>query len=325
MRRVVIVCLIAVGAHASAEQVRAEAADLSRQSVNAAVEAKVAFDRGKAAHNAGKTDEAVSAFERAVALDPTSSLYQMWLGHAYSRQLSSAGFLRKPFIARRSGEAYNMAVKLDPTSIDAAEARLDFFLGAPSIVGGGIDKARAEAARLATLDAYRGTMADAKVAEHEKEWQKAEQLYRSLMAGSPERPAAVDALLTILQNAKRFDEAFKIVDDRLARVPDETSSFYNLGRLSAVSGQHLARGEAALRRFLTLTPGRSGPPVQCSLPAGHDQRKDGGRARGSHRVSGRHRSVSTSCTGGGGPQEDPGTLAHLAILSNSNTSLDVCR
>jgi hypothetical protein len=74
-----------------------------------------------------------------------SSLYHLWLGHAYSRQLSTAGFLRKPFIARRSGEAYDMAVKLDPTSIDAAEARLAFFLGAPGIVGGGVDKARAEA------------------------------------------------------------------------------------------------------------------------------------------------------------------------------------
>ena len=62
----------------------------------------------------------------------------------------------------------------------------------------------------------------------------------------------VDALLTILQNASRFDEAFKIVDDRLARLPDESSSLYNLGRLSAVSGQHLARGESAMRRFLAM-------------------------------------------------------------------------
>jgi tetratricopeptide (TPR) repeat protein len=178
----------------------------------------------------------------------------MWLGHAYSRQLSSAGFLRKPFIARRSGEEYNLAVKLDPTSIDAAEARLDFFLGAPGIVGGGIDKARAEAARLATLDTYRGGMAGAKIAQHEKQLPEAERLYRSLIADYPDRTAAVDALVTILQNAQRFDEAFKIVDDRLARLPDETASLYNFGRLSALSGQHLARGEAALRRFLTLTP-----------------------------------------------------------------------
>lgn len=243
MRCAVIVCLIVgVGAGPSARQIKESSA-----------EAKAAFDRGKAAHNAGKTDEAVSAFERAVALDPTSSVYHMWLGHAYTRQLSSAGFLRKPFIARRCGEAYNMAVKLDPASIDAAEARLEFFLNAPGIVGGGIDKARAEAARIAALDAYRGGIASGRIAEHEKQWPEAERLYRSLMTDHPDRTAAPDALVTLLQNAKRFDEAFTIVDDRLARLPDETASLYNLGRLSAISGQHLARGEAAMRRFLTLT------------------------------------------------------------------------
>jgi len=242
MRWAVFLCLIAgAGAGAPARQVKESPA-----------EAKEAFDRGRAAHNARKTDEAVSFFERAVALDSTNSLYHLWLGHAYTRQLSSASFLRKPFIARRSGEEYDIAVKLDPTSIDAAEARLDFFIGAPAIVGGGVGKARAEAARLATLDAYRGAMAAGRIAEHEKQWPEAERLYRSLLAEYPDRSAAVDSLVTILQNAKRFDEAFKIVDDRLAQRPDETASLYNLGRLSAVSAQHLQRGEAALRRFLTL-------------------------------------------------------------------------
>jgi TolA-binding protein len=73
------------------------------------------------------------------------------------------------------------------------------------------------------------------------------------MADYPDRTAAVDALVTMLQNARRFDEAFTIVDDRLTRLPGETASLYNLGRLSALSGQHLARGEAAMRRFLALT------------------------------------------------------------------------
>src|SRR4030095_4782437 len=256
MRWAVIVCLIVgAGAYASARQLKESSADLSRRSVGAEAEAKGGFERGRAAHNAGKTDEAVSAFERAVALDPTSSLYHLWLGHAYSRQLRTAGVLRQPFIARRAGEGYHMAVKLDPTSIDAAEGRLEFLLGAPGIVGGGVDKARAEAARIVTLDAYRGAMAEARIAEHEKEWPKAERLYRSLMADYPDRTAAVDALVTILQNDKRFDEAFTIVDDPLARLPDESASLYNLGRLAALSGQHLARGEAAMRRFLPLTTG----------------------------------------------------------------------
>jgi TolA-binding protein len=38
----------------------------------------------------------------------------------------------------------------------------------------------------------------------------------------------------------------------------DTASLYNLGRLSAVSGQQLERGEGALRRFLTPTPGEPG-------------------------------------------------------------------
>src|SRR5688500_18473806 len=100
MRWALILCLsagVCAGAGADAS---------ARQAKESSSEAREVFERGRAAHNAGKTDEAVTSFERAVALDPTSSLYYMWLGHAYSRQLSSAGFLRKPFIARRSGEAY---------------------------------------------------------------------------------------------------------------------------------------------------------------------------------------------------------------------------
>lgn len=254
MRWPLIVCLI-VGVAAGGAAEAQSGADLSRRSGSAETEAKAAFERGRAAHNAGKTDEAVNSFEKAVALEPASALYQMWLGHAYSRQLSTAGFLRKPFIARRSGEAYTTAVKLDPTNVDAAEARLDFFLDAPSIVGGGIGKAKAEAARLTTLDAYRGGMATAKIAEHEKRTADAERLYRSLMVEQADRTAAFDALVTLLLNAKRIDEAFTVVDDRLVRRPDETAGLYNLGRLSAVSGQHLARGEAALRRVLTLAAG----------------------------------------------------------------------
>ena len=248
MRWAVILCLIVgvgAGADASAQQVK-DVLERKRKP-------RRRFERGRAAHNAGKTDEARERFRtgggaRSDQLPLPSVARPRVLPPA-----ATAGFLRQPFIARRSGEAYNMAVKLDPTSIDAAEGRLEFLLGAPGIVGGGVDKARAEAARIATLDAYRGAMAEARIAEHEKEWPKAERLYRSLMAEYPDRTAAVDALVTILQNAKRFDEAFKIVDDRLARLPDESSSLYNLGRLSAVSGQHLARGESAMRRFLAMT------------------------------------------------------------------------
>jgi hypothetical protein len=57
MRWAVIVCLIAgagAGAGASVRQAKESSADLSRRGVRAEAEAKAAFDRGRAAHNAGK-------------------------------------------------------------------------------------------------------------------------------------------------------------------------------------------------------------------------------------------------------------------------------
>ena len=53
---------------------------------------------------------------------------------------------------------------------------------------------------------------------------------------------------------------------------------------------------------------RFGASIQRALPSGHDQGKDGGRAGGGNRVSGRTRLVSASRIGRGGPQEDPAAL-----------------
>jgi hypothetical protein len=81
------------------------------------------------------------------------------------------------------------------------------------------------------------------------------------MAEYPDRTTAVDALVTILQNANRFDEAFTIVDDRLARLPDETASLYNLGRCHQ-SQRNISR-VAKLRCDVSL---RSPLPIRSASP-----------------------------------------------------------
>ena len=217
------------------------------------VEAQAAFARGKAAHSARRVDDAVKELERAVALDSMNATYHLWLGHAYTRQIKSVNFMRQAFVGRRAGAQYNRAVELAPTSVEAAEGQLEFLLGAPRIVGGGVDKARAEAARIATFNPYRGQLAQALVAEKEKDSAGAERIYRAVIADHPDSTGAVDRLTFLLQNAGRFDDAFALVDARLARDSNETSSLYHLGRLASISGQQLPRGEAAMKRFIALT------------------------------------------------------------------------
>src|SRR5262245_31284111 len=118
--------------------------------------ARVMFEQGRAAMQARRFDDAATSFERAIEINPSVSEFHLWLGHAYTRQLASANFIRKGIIGRKIGPQYDKAVELDSTSIEAAEARVDFYLEAPGMVGGGVDKARAEAARLTRINAYYG-------------------------------------------------------------------------------------------------------------------------------------------------------------------------
>jgi tetratricopeptide (TPR) repeat protein len=214
--------------------------------------ARSSYDEGRMAMRERRTDDAVRAFERAVALDSTKSEYHVWLGHAYTRQLMAASFIRKGIIGRRIGPQYDRAVALDSGSIEAAEARLDFYLNAPGIAGGGMDKAQAEAVRIEHLSAYYGAFARATIAQKSKNWVTAETEYRSLIRAYPDSTRPVNALASLLQTQERFAEAFDVIDRRLARVPDDTFVVYQLGRTAALSGQNLSRGAAALERFLAL-------------------------------------------------------------------------
>ena len=216
------------------------------------VHARAAYEQGRAAMRQRRFDDAVKTFEQAVELNPQRSEYHLWLGHGYTRQLATANFIRKGILGRRIGAEYSRAVELDSSSIAAAEARLDFFLEAPGIVGGGADKATGEAERIRALSAYHGGFARAKIAEKKKDWQTAEREYRSLVSAYPDSSRPVVSLALLLQNQARYTEALAAIDARLAVAPTDTSVLYQLGRTAALSGEALQRGEEALHRFLAL-------------------------------------------------------------------------
>jgi tetratricopeptide (TPR) repeat protein len=169
--------------------------------------ARTAYEQGRAAMRDRQFDDAVKAFERAVELNPLLSDYHLWLGNGYTRQLATANFIRKGIIGRRIGGEYTKAVELDPSSIPAAEARLEFFLEAPGIAGGGVDKATAEAERIRGISPYHGGFAQAKMAEKARDWPRAEREYRSLVRAYPDSSRPVVSLALLLQEQGRYTDA----------------------------------------------------------------------------------------------------------------------
>ncbi len=165
-------------------------------------------------------DKAVAYGEKAVALSPDNADYQHTLGDAYGSAAQKASVFSQFGLAKKCLAAYERAVALKPDHVDFHQSLFEYYRNAPGIVGGGTDKALAEAATIKKLDSLRGRMAFA----------------------------------TLYVADKKYDLALAEFDEVLKTAPDDYSSLYQVGKLAAVSGQYLDRGLASLRRCLTLPP-----------------------------------------------------------------------
>jgi len=168
----------------------------------------------------GNAEGAVAALEKATTLAPQSSNYQRMLGDAYGVSAQQAGMLGKISFARKCKAAYDKAVELDPKSIDARWSVMEYCRQAPSIAGGGMVAAYAQAEEIKKIDPNRGRV----------------------------------ALATLYMSDKKAVEAFGLFDEALAVNPDDYTALYQLGRLSAMTGQRIDQGIANLRRCLTMEP-----------------------------------------------------------------------
>lgn len=122
--------------------------------------------------------------------------------------------------ARRGRNALEQAVTLSPDTVAYREGLVQFYTRAPGFAGGDFDRAYEHIAEIAKRDPARGAVLRANV----------------------------------LCSEKRYDEALAACDAFLRDHPDTYLALYTIGRIVSETGRNIARGEAALRRCLELTP-----------------------------------------------------------------------
>jgi tetratricopeptide (TPR) repeat protein len=126
----------------------------------------------------GAWDAGIPACEKAIALDPHNGLYHLWLGRIYGEKADHAGFMSAAGLAKKVRTEFERAVALSPDSWEARTDLAEFYLEAPGVVGGGKDKARDEANRLAPLDAGMAHWVKGRIAEKNKDTDAAEQEFQ---------------------------------------------------------------------------------------------------------------------------------------------------
>ena len=211
---------------------------------------EINFYLGMLAYLRDDTAAALRHLETALAAAPGEARYHYYYGHAQGRSAQKAGVLSKFGHARKCLAAYERAVALAPDESEFRESLFEFYRQAPAVVGGGRDKALAQAEAIRRLDPVRGRVVFAKL--HVAEG--------------------------------RFAEAFGEFEEVLRTAPDDYLSLYHVGRLAATTGESMERGLACLRRCLGLTPppGKDVPGhayAHWRIGQLHERRKETAAAR----------------------------------------------
>jgi tetratricopeptide (TPR) repeat protein len=193
-------------------------------------------------------DRGISACERASALDPQKSLYHLWLGRIYGEKADRAGFVSAAGLAKKVRTEFERAVELDPKNSEARADLAEFYLEAPGIVGGGKDKARAQAAALAAFNPPLADYVTGRIAEREKDKATAERAYRAAIDTSHGAAQAWLHLAQFLAHNKRLDEMEQALHtlesapvDRPEALMDAASLLLHIGRDNALAVRFLHR------------------------------------------------------------------------------------
>ena len=151
-------------------------------------------------------DAAVNECEQAVHLSADNSDFHLWLARAVGQKAGQASFMNAFGLARRARAEFEEAVRLNPRNADALADLGHFYREAPSVIGGGIDKAQAIAAQLDKVDPAGAHHLRADIADAQKDFSTAEHEFKQAIAASPHPATEWTGLASFYRHQKRLDE-----------------------------------------------------------------------------------------------------------------------
>ena len=196
-------------------------------------------------------DRAIAACEKAVALAPNNSSYHLWLGRAYGEKADASSFFTAAGLAKKVRTEFERAVELDPNSVDARTDLAEFYLEAPGIVGGGQDKARAQAAKLNSLDDAKAHWINGRIAEKKKDLATAEQEYQAAIRADHNSADSWVNLASFYRHSGRLDQMEKAISQASSAPAKESVVLMDAAETLIRAGRNFPGAIQLLRQYLT--------------------------------------------------------------------------
>ncbi len=220
-------------------------------------------------------DRAISACEKAVTLAPNNSEYHLWLGRTYGEKADATSFFTAAGLARKVRTEFERAVALDPKNAIGRTDLAEFYLEAPGIVGGGQDKARAQAEALSKLDPVKAHWVNGRLAEKNKDTPRAEREYRAAIAESQGAASAWLNLALFYRNGKRFDDMQAALKHAANAPIDRPDVLMDAASTLLRTNRDLPFAVQLVQRYLVSPTVEQNPPFKAHYLLGNILEKQG--------------------------------------------------
>ena len=217
---------------------------------------------GKNYFMSGDYKKAVEFFEKAIAISPANSEYQLWLGRAWGRRAETGGWLTAASHASKSRQCFEKAVALDPDNREAKNDLFTFYLNAPGFLGGGIEKAEAAARSIAHERPAQYEFEEAQIADKRKDYAAAEAHLRRAVELAPNEPGRVLELARHIAKRGRLKESDLLFEQARKMFPGQPRVGFAEARVDIENNRGMEKARALLEEYLhaRLTP--DDPPRQ---------------------------------------------------------------
>lgn len=196
--------------------------------------------------------KATEAIERALELAPNSPEQYLWLGRAYGRRAETSSFVTAPGLASKARTNFEKAVALDPGNKDAVGDLLEYYLEAPALLGGGMDKAQALAEKMKSRDASEYEYLLARISDKKKDYDGAEGHLRRAVELAPGQVGKIVELAKFLARQRKFQESDEAFARAQKMAPEEAGVIFERAKTYVQSKRNLDAARELLTRYLRL-------------------------------------------------------------------------